>query len=99
MVFKFNFCSHGEKRHLHLFIFTLKNGMKKPRKPWRRLGFRDLHLFRAQTLVAGVGLARKDNANISLLPLPHRAARVAPREQKRKHPTWGCFLFCVILTK
>ena len=29
--------------------------MKKPRKPWRLLGFCDLHLFRSQTLVAGVG--------------------------------------------
>ena len=29
--------------------------MKKPRKPWRLLGFRDLHLFRSHNMVAQVG--------------------------------------------
>ena len=38
-VFKFNSRSHGEKCQMHLFIFTLKNGMKNPQKPCGVWGF------------------------------------------------------------
>jgi hypothetical protein len=45
----------GENRLWHLFILHRGNGMKKPQKPWRLLGFCDRHLFRSLNVVAEVG--------------------------------------------